>query len=220
MRSLAGLSRRRISIDQVSRIENIMRTDTSPLRPLHPIFHRKGLGAASVHKNHDLMTCSSQDISSRAVFVKFSFGVITEQTCTACKLIYPLCVHCKPIICPVLAWYQSVCPGLSYLMWSRGSDSLMPYLEELHDVQSSSKPRLPGVWVFMVDCACASVLVFMHVCTCTCWNIQNAKWEKRKGICQNHLTAHNSLSWLLAVSPIKIILARLLLCLICFFERY
>lgn len=56
MRSFTRLSRQRISIDQVSRIEHIMRTDASAVRPLYPIFHHEGLGPVSLHKNHDLMT--------------------------------------------------------------------------------------------------------------------------------------------------------------------
>lgn len=50
--------------------------------------------------------------------------------------------------------------------------------------------------------------------------LKNLKWGvgEREGIYQNHLTALNSLSWLLAGSPIKIILTWLLLRLISLFR--
>ena len=65
----------------------------------------------------------------------------------------------------------------------------------------------------LCKCACVHACVLMHL-------LKSLKWElwEGEGIYQNHLTAHNSLCWLLAGSPIKIIWTWLLLCLICFFE--
>lgn len=80
MKSFKRLSRQRVSIDQVSRIEDIMRTDTSLVRLFYPVFHHEGLGP--VHKNRDLYDLKFSerldDQQCSAVPVRICFKVITK----------------------------------------------------------------------------------------------------------------------------------------------
>lgn len=137
-------------------------------------------------------------------------NITWETACYSKWFILSVCtLPASDCVCFELHSGALIFPWRCYSMWFSFTYATFGIKTQCTFLHKAETPRCS------CECACVHACVHVHL-------LQLLKWEvgEREGIYQNHLTAHNSLSWLPAGSLIRIILTWLLLCLICFSEWY